>query len=334
MKKDFILLSIFVIAVGLIAAYMFAVQKGYAFSRLLDTDYSIAYLGLVVNEGNAVAGLIVPNGTVTIGSGTAGTEKLNVTGTISATEMKIGAQNVCRADGTNCPAAPAQAPHGKQRFTSPGTFTVPAGVTKVWVSMSGGGGGGSSGKKYSDGSTYIDGGGGGGAHAVLAEEVTVTPGENIAVTIGTGGAGGSGITVVPNGTGSDHGGDGGTSLFGGYISTPGGKGNTMNPYDSDSATSGGSGGTRGSFSLIYHLNVGDNGNGGSSIFGAGGSYGVTIANTTTFQGSPGEPGAGFGGGGGGGKPNRNITMKGGTSGNGTLGGAGGAGAPGFVLVEW
>lgn len=35
-----------------------------------------------------------------------------------------------------------EATHGKQKFTSNGTFTVPAGVTKVWVSMSGGGGGG------------------------------------------------------------------------------------------------------------------------------------------------------------------------------------------------
>src|SRR3990172_2716448 len=103
MKNDFFLPAIiFVVAVGLIAAYMFAVQNGYAVSRLIDTAYSEVYLGLVVNNGNATDGLIVANGRTTLGSPTPGTNTLNVAGTISATEMKIGTQNVCRADGTNC----------------------------------------------------------------------------------------------------------------------------------------------------------------------------------------------------------------------------------------
>ncbi|MFZ3232631.1 MAG: hypothetical protein WA194_03780 [Patescibacteria group bacterium] len=36
----------------------------------------------------------------------------------------------------------ARSAHGKQLFTSNGTFTVPAGVTTIYLKQSGGGGGG------------------------------------------------------------------------------------------------------------------------------------------------------------------------------------------------
>lgn len=60
-------------------------------------------------------------------------------------------------------------------FTQNGSFTVPAGVTRIMVEAWGAGGGGSS-------------GGGGGAGMYLQSIQTVTPGQVLTVTTGTGGA--------------------------------------------------------------------------------------------------------------------------------------------------
>ena len=62
-------------------------------------------------------------------------QKLTVAGTIEST-----------SGGIKFPDATVQTsastPHGKQMFTTDGTFFVPSGVTTVWVSMAGGCGGG------------------------------------------------------------------------------------------------------------------------------------------------------------------------------------------------
>ena len=77
-------------------------------------------------------------------------------------------------------------PHGTQTFTSNGTFTVPAGVTKILVTAFGGGGGGSGAA------------GGGGGERIIKKAYSVTPGTAISIKIGVGGtdavAGGS--TVI------------------------------------------------------------------------------------------------------------------------------------------
>jgi NADH:ubiquinone oxidoreductase subunit F (NADH-binding) len=80
----------------------------------------------------------------------------------------------------------------QQVFTSSGTFTVPLGVTAVDVLVVAGGGGG--GHKRD---ANVVGGSGGGAGGVLwVTNHEVTPLEEIAVTVGTGGAGGVGATNV------------------------------------------------------------------------------------------------------------------------------------------
>jgi len=85
MKNDFFLPAIiFVVAVGLIAAYTFAVQNGYAVSRMIDSDYSEVYRGLPVNSYGATNGLIVANGNTTLGSPTPGTDTLNVVGNVQS----------------------------------------------------------------------------------------------------------------------------------------------------------------------------------------------------------------------------------------------------------
>ena len=61
-------------------------------------------------------------------------------------------------------------------FTQNGTWTIPAGVTKIMIEAWGGGGGGAAG------------GGGGGGTYIRTQVITVSPG-NITINIGTGGAG-------------------------------------------------------------------------------------------------------------------------------------------------
>lgn len=106
-----------------------------------------------------------------------------------------------------------------QLFTSSGTFTVPAGVSSIKVTVVGGGGG----------STLYwgsNGANGGACQGIY----TVTPGAAITVTVGAGGAG-----ATANNT---PGGAGGTSSFGALASATGGAGasNTSNPTPGDSSS--------------------------------------------------------------------------------------------------
>lgn len=77
------------------------------------------------------------------------------------------------------------ASNGEQIFTSSGTFTPPAGITRVKIEAIGGGGGGCSGRDCSTRSQGVGGGGG----AATTTEIDVVPGNNYGVSIGAGGAG-------------------------------------------------------------------------------------------------------------------------------------------------
>lgn len=77
---------------------------------------------------------------------------------------------------------------GIQRFTANGSFTVPAGVTKIWLSGCAGGGGG--GACPGGTSAIASGGGGGGAgQPIIKLLVAVTPGQVIPIVIGAAGMG-------------------------------------------------------------------------------------------------------------------------------------------------
>lgn len=89
------------------------------------------------------------------------------------------------------------------------TFTVPAGITKVYVVMCIGGGGGAGGGA---GTGAASSGGGGGAVKQWVLISGLTPGDSITVTVGAGGMGAS------TGTGQS----GGTSSFGAYVTAAGG----------------------------------------------------------------------------------------------------------------
>lgn len=106
---------------------------------------------------------------------------------------------------------------------APGTWAVPASTTFVNVLIVGGGGGGG----------LCMGGGGGGGGVRFLSNVPVPPSGTMQVTVGAGGAGSTGRSIV--------GGKGGDSRFGSFVATGGGGGATWD-NSNGAATAGGSGG--------------------------------------------------------------------------------------------
>ncbi len=145
---------------------------------------------------------------------------------------------------------------GIQVFNSSGTFTVPPGVTTVYVTICGGGGGGT----YYSSSYY----GGGAGEGYYRKKVIVRPNETINITVGIGG------------------GDrqaGGVSSFGTYLSCSGG-GAPVLGQTSHNGWAGGPNAERGISTQ-----------GGASLFGFGGIY-STNADVAAVAGEYGSGGHG------------------------------------------
>ncbi|MDO9520457.1 MAG: DUF11 domain-containing protein [Pseudohongiella sp.] len=219
-------------------------------------------------------------------------------------------------------------------FTGDGTFRAPTGVTEVEVLVVGGGGGGGSGAANSLGA-----GGGGGGGLMIERSVAVTPGQDIAVTIGTGGnggnAGGRGAAgnpsiFVANQTVTAPGGGGG----GGSLNTTVDGSNVRNALSMvgggsaggggsrDDGNNAGSGGTASSLPANSFANDGANGRGASNANTAqraGGGGGGANANGSA------SPSNGNGGAGGGA---RTSVLYGGSYAGGGGGGGGSSGGSG------
>lgn len=199
---------------------------------------------------------------------------------------------------------------GSQIFSSSGTFTVPAGVYRLKVTVVGGGAsGGSTGT-----STGLS-GAGGGAGGTAIRWLSVVPGQTITVTVGLGGASAAAGAGAP-GIGGNA---GNTSSFGAFCSATGGS-----PGNGAVAgnTSGGQGGVGSGADLNFGGGAGadgqpntfgSGGNGGNSIYGGGGRA-STVRSAGVQDGQ--APGAG----GGCGYSNASV--------------ASGKGADGIVIVEW
>lgn len=180
------------------------------------------------------------------------------TGTILFNNADVGKQVAVNYKGMGNLADSRAVAHGKQLFTVSGTFTVPAGVKTVYVSLCGGGGNGG------NGGASAGGGGGGAGDAKISYRVSgLTIGASVAVTVG-------GIA--------------GTSSFGSFVSCAGGGNGGNNGGNGGSA--GGPGGSAGGRTA---------GQGGSGLFGNGGLGGGT--NNSGAVGGP-ASGYGAGGGGG------------------------------------
>ncbi len=213
-------------------------------------------------------------------------------------------------------AAPANHSH-YQFFTANGTFTVPDGVTQVFVDMVGGGGGGGGGGHTSntDGLLYCSGGNAGKSGEPEIAIVPVIAGNNYPVTVGAGGASGAG-GVLPNsnptgnvvqvGQAGNSGINGGNSIFIDVVANGG---------------AGGAGGivqSRIPLSGFNQLDSISGGNAETTFFGKGGT-GAVLSNGSNAS------GYGAGGGGGASVNSLNIALS---------GYAGGRGSSGFVKISW
>ena len=210
--------------------------------------------------------------------------------------------------------------------TTATTWTVPRGVTKVWVLVVAGGGGGGS----------DEGGGGGGGGYIENQNFSVTSQSSISLSVGAGGSGAISQTVVAN----DYAGsDGDNSVFGSLTAIGGGGGgsavNSSTSVHKDGRAGGSGGGGSGKESYVLGgvgsgvAGQGFDGGIGTTTRGGGGGGASQVGNTngTSIGGDGkgtkifnGSTNTYYGGGGGGGGGNS-------TSGA-VAGGAGGGGAGG------
>lgn len=200
------------------------------------------------------------------------------------------------------------------RFTTSGTFVVPAGRTTLYVSGCGGGAGGGGGCDGIVGTRGAGGAGGEAGRSAIKVAVAVTPGQSIPVTIGAGGARGDRFSDGLAGSATSLGSL--LTLAGGRLSPRGnsGVGSTGGFIGGANGNGGGGGG----------INFGGTGASGPFGSGGGGGYGAEIY---TGGGGSAATGFGAGGGGGGGGGTRSQFDE-------LFGQPGGAGAPGFLLIEW
>lgn len=155
------------------------------------------------------------------------------------------------------------------------SWTVPAGVTKVYVEVWGAGGGGGYGLTSKHGG---GGGAGGGSYKIFA----VTPGDVATIFVGLGGSGG----ISPGGNGAT-GGNTTLTLNGYTVTGQGGEGG----YGSDPPV-GGVGGP--GYAGDVHI---EGGTGLTGVVGLGGSGGTNARAGAAPGNGPTFGGAGFGGGG-------------------------------------
>jgi hypothetical protein len=172
-----------------------------------------------------------------------------------------GPQGVQGIQGPAGPQGPAGSGsgggfHGIQQFTQSGTFTPPAGVTSLLVELWGAGGGGGASCIYGLEDEEGAGGGGGGYTRAV---VTVTPGANYNVVVGTGGAGGN---ICPNPV---------TGTNGTATQITDGSGNVL------VSAGGGTGG-----GLLGQAGVGGAGGTGTNVIGFGGGNGAWGQDTVTY----------------------------------------------------
>ena len=207
---------------------------------------------------------------------------------------------------------------GFQAFGASATWTVPPGAFRVKAIVQGGGGAGGGTSATSSSQVLVGAGGNAGSTGIGIYDVT--PGEQIAVTVGQGGAWTSGVANA-----------GGASSFGTRVSAPGGRGAGSNvPANPVPLIQGGNGvanvASGGGINLYERAGYASqamslsnflSGRGADSPFGSGGT---SVGGTASANGVTGQ---GYGGGGSGGASGPNDGGKG-----------GGFGAAGVVILEW
>lgn len=245
------------------------------------------------------------NGTLGVTNGGTGATTLTANavligaGTSAVTSVSPGSSgNVLASNGTAWVSAAAASTGPQQaQYTTNGIFFIPAGVTRVKMTVVGGGGTGATSTFTTGGAgTATGGAGGGGGGAAIKWLSGLTPGNTLTVVVG--GAGGT--SSVSSGTQT--------------ITTVSATGNGGIGSSGDLNIRG----QAGDVVLIATGNLAVGGTGGSSILGGGGAGGSGS--------SAGAAGGSYGGGGGGGGV--------GTFGCAVASFAGGTGASGLVIIEY
>ncbi len=270
---------------------------------------------------------------------------------ISILILMISFHNITFGSGFGGGGASGSSTLRSQQFLNSGVFTVPTGVTLVWVTAVGGGAGGGAG--MNDASSNA-GGGGGAGETIYRFPINLTGIAALNVTIGAAGNGGltclSGVNGEP--TSVDH-----------YVVSLGGKAGFGGGTAAANVGMGGAGGGpgannggiksgSGNMGTVSLYQVGGSSGGGSNSVGgrafnyAGGNLGVLNA---PAHGGGGGASDIFGQGGGGGNGNNLLAAKAGANapGNSGAGGGGGGssggvsectnggnGGQGRVIVEW
>ncbi len=202
-----------------------------------------------------------------------------------------------------------------QIFTASGTWTRPSGIRFILAEAVGGGGGGGGIVGAASGVAGAAGGGGAGAYGRKWIDVTAIP--SLAVTVGTGGAGGNAASGTAGGTSSIStlsagGGSGGAAPTANatFVCAGGGAGGTCTGGDVNFS---GSPGHDGISIGSVGLSCGLSGGGGASFFGGAGGG---VSGNNNVGGAATAPGSG-----GGGAKTNNATNR-----------LGGNGADGIVIV--
>lgn len=223
-------------------------------------------------------------------------------------------------------------------------FTVPSNTTEIWVQGTAGGGGGGGGRDY----TNVNAGGGGQAgegvkNYMIGGFDQLNPGDVIQISVGVGGAGGTGVASNQTGRPGHPGTD---TVFGDILTLKGGQGgegainvtSISGEYDwgvaNVTGAMGGETGAAGSDSAYFAGGTGGGtyggGGGGASLFAVGGNGSAWNGNAwndpSTLPPTPDRHGTLGSGGGGQGNTNNNSA--------GANGGAGGDGGDGFIIIKW
>jgi hypothetical protein len=148
-------------------------------SALVVTD------NLVVTDKMEVVGINDVGTTVTPAQNSVNLDKLATTGTASSSTF-------LRGDMAWTAVSDFSGLSSVQVFTSSGTWTKPAGITKVMVEVQGAGGSGT----RASSNTYYNGGSGGGYAKKLLDVSSIS---SSTITVGSGGAGQTGIGAGNNG---------------------------------------------------------------------------------------------------------------------------------------
>jgi hypothetical protein len=221
-------------------------------------------------------------------------------------------QNVTVAGSLTVTGGIAGDAYVMQTYTSPATWTKPAGLKAVKVTVVAGGGGGGGARGPSSPGSRFGGTGGGGGAAIRYIPAPSIPGP-VAVTRGAGGTAGP----APSTQGATtSGGAGGTSSFGAFLSATGGAGAVGSPTLPGTPGDGGSGS-----SGDINLTGGTSRENGRNSVNNGTFLSIPNQSYTSVTGA-GQSGTQYGGG-----------ATGAISGTVEPGFAGAVGAAGIIIVE-